>query len=91
MPAAHELVAHGRTEDEVCAVIGADKLIYQNLSDLIAAVQKGNPNITQFDTSCFDEQYITGDIDQAYLERVASLRNDKAKAERKARQLVLAS
>ncbi|CAG1771789.1 partial amidophosphoribosyltransferase, partial [uncultured bacterium] len=53
MPAAHELIAHGRTEEEVCEAIGADKLIYQDLDDLIAAVQKGNPKIKHFDTSCF--------------------------------------
>ena len=79
MPAAHELIAHGRTEKEVCVAIGADKLIYQDLQDLIDAVQKGNPEIKHFDTSCFDHQYITGDIDDAYLEKVEALRNDKAR------------
>jgi amidophosphoribosyltransferase len=81
MPAAHELIAHGRTEEEVCAAIGADKLIYQDLQDLIDAVQKGNPEIKHFDTSCFDHHYITGDIDDAYLEKVEALRNDKARTE----------
>jgi amidophosphoribosyltransferase len=78
MPAAHELIAHNRTEDEVCEAIGADKLIYQDLADLIEAVRKGNPEITRFDTSCFSNEYITGDIDEAYLERVEALRNDNA-------------
>jgi amidophosphoribosyltransferase len=82
MPAAHELIAHDRTEEEVCVEIGADKLIYQDLDDLIAAVQKGNPNIKHFDTSCFSNEYITGDVDDAYLERVEALRNDAAQAER---------
>jgi amidophosphoribosyltransferase len=81
MPAAHELIAHGRTEEEVCEAIGADKLIYQDLQDLIDAVQKGNPEIKHFDTSCFDHQYITGDIDDAYLEKVEALRNDAARTE----------
>jgi amidophosphoribosyltransferase len=81
MPAAHELIAHGRTEEEVCVAIGADKLIYQDLQDLIDAVQKGNPEIKHFDTSCFDHRYITGDIDDAYLEKVEALRNDKARIE----------
>ncbi len=53
MPAAHELIAHDRTEDEVCTAIGADRVIYQELNDLIDAVRKGNQDIGHFDTSCF--------------------------------------
>ncbi len=82
MPAANELIAHNRTEDEVCAAIGADRLIYQELGDLIEAVRKGNPGIKHFDTSCFSKEYITGDIDDAYLERTQALRNDHAQTER---------
>ncbi|QPK63863.1 amidophosphoribosyltransferase [Methylomonas sp. LL1] len=82
MPAAHELIAHGRTEQEVCKAIGADKLIYQELEDLIDAVGKGNPNIKQFDTSCFSHEYITGDIDDEYLARIEALRNDGAQEQR---------
>lgn len=84
MPAAHELIAHGRTEQEVCAAIGADKLIYQDLDDLIDAVGKGNPNIKHFDTSCFSHEYITGDIDDDYLARIEALRNDGAQEQRNA-------
>jgi amidophosphoribosyltransferase len=82
MPAANELIAHNRTEDEVCAAIGADRLIYQDLGDLIEAVRKGNTDIRHFDTSCFSKEYITGDIDDAYLDRIEALRNDHAKTER---------
>lgn len=82
MPAAHELIAHGRTEDEVREAIGADKLIYQDIADLIEAVGQGNQSIHQFDTSCFTREYITGDIDEAYLERIEALRNDSAKESR---------
>ncbi len=82
MPAAHELIAHDRTEDEVCQAIGADKLIYQDLADLIEAVQKGNRTIKHFDTSCFDHHYITGDVDDAYLEQIEAARNDKAQESR---------
>ena len=82
MPAAQELIAHGRTEQEVCKAIGADKLIYQDLDDLIDAVGKGNPNIKHFDTSCFSRQYVTGDIDDDYLVRVEALRNDSAQEQR---------
>ncbi|NOR79732.1 MAG: amidophosphoribosyltransferase [Methyloprofundus sp.] len=82
MPAAHELVAHNRTENEICAVLGADKLIYQDLEDLIDSVRKGNSKIKQFDTSCFDHKYVTGDIDDAYLQNIEALRNDTAQADR---------
>lgn len=83
MPAAHELIAHGRTEQQVCEAIGADKLIYQEIGDLIDAVNTGNHNISHFDTSCFTHEYITGDIDDAYLARIEALRNDGAQEQRK--------
>jgi amidophosphoribosyltransferase len=54
MPAANELVAHNRTVDEVCQEIGADRLIYQDLEDLIEAIRKGNPKLNRFDSSCFN-------------------------------------
>jgi len=82
MPVVEELIAHNRTEDEVGDAIGADKMIYQDLQDLIDAVQKGNPKIKHFDTSCFNNEYITGDIDKEYLERINSLRNDDAQSDR---------
>ncbi len=78
MPSVEELIAHNRTEEEVGVAIGADKMIYQNLDDLIDAVQKGNSNIKHFDTSCFNKEYITDDIDDAYLDRINLLRNDSA-------------
>ena len=83
MPAASELIAHNRTEDEVCAAIGADKMIYQDLDDLIEAVARGNRQIEHFDTSCFSKIYITGDVDDEYLELTESLRNDGAQMKRK--------
>jgi amidophosphoribosyltransferase len=89
MPAAQELIAHNRTEEDVRQEIGADKLIYQNLDDLIAAVQKGNPEITHFDTSCFSREYITGDIDNDYLERIEALRNDHAKHGKEAANFII--
>lgn len=89
MPAAHELIAHNRSEEEVCAAIGADRMIYQDLGDLIDAVRKGNPNIKHFDTSCFSNEYITGDIDEAYLERIEAQRNDSAQAERNSQNFII--
>ena len=89
MPAAHELIAHNRTEDQVCEAIGADRVIYQDLNDLIDAVRKGNQEIQHFDTSCFSKEYITGDIDDAYLERTEALRNDGAQASRNAENFTI--
>ncbi len=89
MPAAHELIAHDRSEEEVCEAIGADKVIYQELNDLIDAVRKGNLDIDHFDTSCFSKEYITGDIDDAYLERTEALRNDNAQSERNSENFII--
>lgn len=89
MPAVEELIAHNRTEEEVGQAIGADKMIYQDLDDLIRAVQKGNPKIKHFDTSCFNHEYVTGDIDETYLESINELRNDNAQAERNADNFII--
>ena len=79
MASKNEFVAHNKTTDEVCKTIGADKLIYQNLEDLIWSVQQGNPDILSFDCSCFDGNYLTKDIDTTYLDNLEVLRSDKAK------------
>lgn len=79
MPSANELIGHGREASEINALIKADGLIYQDLSDLIAAVQEENPSITQFETSVFNGEYITGDINQGYLDRLDAARNDIAR------------
>ena len=81
MPAAEELVAHGRSVEEIEAHLGCDWLIYQDLEDLEAAVSEGNPELTQFDSSCFNGQYVTG-IEPGYFERIQQLRNDGAKQQR---------
>jgi amidophosphoribosyltransferase len=82
MPSVHELIASGRTDSEICKEIGADGLIYQDLEDLIEAAHEGNVNIKQFDASCFDGKYVTGDVHPEYLERIEQQRNDSAKSER---------
>ncbi|MFT5132763.1 MAG: amidophosphoribosyltransferase [Gammaproteobacteria bacterium] len=79
MPTVEELIAHGRSEEEVAQTIGADKLFYQDLDDLIEAAKAGNPKISEFDTSCFTGEYVTGDISRDYLDRLSSVRNDAAK------------
>ncbi len=80
MPSRAELIASGKTREEVCRAIGADALIYQSLEDLEEAVRLENPGLTEFETSVFDGRYITGDIDDAYLDYLSEMRNDAAKA-----------
>lgn len=70
MPSRVELIATGRSDEEICREIGADALIYQDLEDLKASVRKANPAIEEFDCSCFDGKYITGDITPAYLDKI---------------------
>jgi amidophosphoribosyltransferase len=79
MPSASELIAHGRTDEEVEKLIGADWLIFQDLEDLIAASAEGNPNITSFECSVFDGNYVTGDVDEQYLRTLENNRNDTMK------------
>lgn len=81
MPTRGELVAHGRTDEEVASIIGADHLIYQDVDDMkravsqVSAVAGVGPRIERFEASCFDGCYVTGDIDDAYLDQLERLRN----------------
>jgi amidophosphoribosyltransferase len=80
MPTRDELIAHGRTVEEVCKEITADALVYQDLDDLKKAISDVNPALTSFEASCFDGKYITGDVSPDYLDRVEHARhNPKAK------------
>jgi amidophosphoribosyltransferase len=79
MPASNEFVAYERTEKEISDFIGADKLVYQNLDDLILSVKEENSPIEKFDASCFDGQYVTEDVSQDYLKELDSIRNDASK------------
>ncbi len=86
MPAASELIANGRTIDEVRELIGADKLVYQDLHGLIRSVRHDNSGISEFDTSCFSGEYVTGDVTEEYLDELEQRRNDAAKQERKGKR-----
>ncbi len=82
MPSAEELVAHGRTEQEVQEYLGCDWLIYQDLQDLIEAVSGPKQRMDQFDTSVFSGEYVTG-VDADYFERIKKARSDLAKTQRR--------
>ncbi len=79
MPVAEELIAHNNTTEEICDIIGADRLIYQDLDDLIKAAKEGNPDIERFEDSVFTGEYVTGGVDESYLQKIANLRRDSGK------------
>ena len=83
MPTVEELVAHGRTEDQVQELLGVDWLVYQDLADLEEAVAGPKGRVTHFDSSCFNGEYVTG-IDADYFDRIKALRSDEAKTSRRA-------
>ncbi|PIE44755.1 MAG: hypothetical protein CSA44_03240 [Gammaproteobacteria bacterium] len=79
MPAAEELIGHHLDDQDIGRAIGADGILFQDLDDLKAAVTDFNPAITAFDTAVFDGHYVTNDIDDDYLQSIATQRNDSAK------------
>ncbi len=88
MPSAEEFVAHDRNINQIAQELGVDELIYQELDDLVEAVNHNN-SAQGFDTSCFNAEYITGDIDQAYLDYIDSLRNDSTKQQAESSNAVI--
>ncbi|RKP27180.1 nucleophile aminohydrolase [Syncephalis pseudoplumigaleata] len=84
MPSPHELVAYNRNEREIAEAIGADHVIFQALPDLVAACNRFNPALKQFDTSVFDGHYVAGDVSAEYLRMLDSTRNDDEKMKRDA-------
>lgn len=86
MPSPHELIAHDRTVEQVRELIGADWLVYQDLEELVRCSLEGNPAIDGFECSVFNGEYITGDVDQPYLDRIHAARNDEAQSKALATQ-----
>ena len=82
MPVTGELVAFNRSEEDVARAIGADRLLYQSLEGLVDAVQRGNPRLQEFDTSCFTGEYVTGGVSPSYLEQIAEHRADSTRRAR---------
>lgn len=80
MPTRGELISHNRQVEEVRQIIGADRLIFQDLDDLIEAVSDTkHSKVEGFDCSVFDGQYIAGDIDEAYFKKLEDKRSDSKK------------
>ena len=76
MPAASELIAHGREVQEICELIGADWMVYQDLEDLFECSREGNEGIEGFESSVFDGKYSAGTIDREYLRSVEAARSE---------------
>ena len=76
MPTRSELIAYGRTDEEVCREITADALVYQDLDALKRSISDTNPLIKEFEASCFDGKYVTGDISRDYLDRIEFARGN---------------
>ena len=79
MPATTEFVANGRTVDEINEHIKSDRLFYQSLEDLEKSAMSIVEAEINFDSSCFNGEYVTGDITEEYLNRLHEQRNDSAK------------
>jgi len=80
MPTQEELIAHGRDEDEIAQLIGVDALVYQDLSAMQQSVGDLNPALTRFEASCFNGEYVTGDVTAAYLARLGAERKAQNEA-----------
>ena len=74
MPSRKDLIANEKNTAEVCEAIGADKLIYQDLEDLVYAVQAGNEDIKKFETSVFTGEYLT-DVGDKYFQDLEKKRH----------------
>ena len=77
IPTRAELIADGRDEAQVAAELGADWVVYQELSDLKESIRRINPTIKEFDASCFDGCYVTGGITADYLSELQGGRGQK--------------
>ncbi len=76
MPSRHELLAFNMEDKDICKEIGADALIYQDLEELKKNIIQENTDLKTFDCSCFDGIYVTGGIDENYLNKIESQRSD---------------
>ncbi|GGW99061.1 MULTISPECIES: amidophosphoribosyltransferase [Undibacterium] len=75
MPTRSELIAYGRSQEEICREITADALVYQDVADMKRAIADANPALKSIEASCFDGFYITGDVTPDYLDRLEAARN----------------
>ena len=79
MPAVSELIAHGKTVEEIEKAIGADWLVFQDLEDLIASCQEGTMIPMDFECSVFTGKYVTNDVSEEYLNQLEARRGESSK------------
>ena len=75
MPTRSELLATDRDDEAIAREIGADRVIYQDLEALYDSIRACNPALTEFEASCFNGCYVTGDVTPEYLDRVENDRD----------------
>ncbi|MBC7455094.1 MAG: amidophosphoribosyltransferase [Massilia sp.] len=80
MPTRGELIAYGRSNEQICREITADKLVYQDVDALKRSIRDVNPALQNFEASCFDGIYVTGDVTQDYLDRLEFARHNPKSA-----------
>eukprot|EP00933_Yihiella_yeosuensis_P020401 TRINITY_DN16368_c0_g5_i1.p1 TRINITY_DN16368_c0_g5~~TRINITY_DN16368_c0_g5_i1.p1 ORF type:complete len:549 (-),score=72.64 TRINITY_DN16368_c0_g5_i1:132-1778(-) len=87
LPTREELIATGRNEAQIAALIGADWMVYQDLEDLVSSVKSLNPKRLDkgFDASVFDGKYVTGDIDEVYFRNEQRAQSEEVERSKRAR------
>jgi amidophosphoribosyltransferase len=76
MPTRSELIAYGRSDEQICREITADALVYQDIDALKRAISDVNPVLRNVDAACFDGIYVTGDVSRDYLDRIETARHN---------------
>jgi amidophosphoribosyltransferase len=81
MPTPSELIAVGKTEEQIAEAINADRVIYQTVDGMKRAILQSQradhpTKIVDFDASCFDGCYVTGDITSEFLLGLAKSRDE---------------
>ena len=89
MPTRSELIAHGRSDEEIRRMIEADGLVYQDIEAMKRSVSDLNPRLQRFEASCFDGIYITGDVTPEYLNAIETQREEGAGSDEPRAQLNL--
>jgi amidophosphoribosyltransferase len=74
MPTRAELIASGRSDDEIRRSVGADALVYQDIESMQQSIRDLGPHLGRFEASCFNGQYITGNVSPEYLDRIERTR-----------------
>lgn len=87
MPAADELIAHNRSIEEIAAHMNVDRLVYQDLEDLKDSITEGNKELTEFDCSVFNGEYVTGE-GKEYFDELQKKRADSSKKKKNKRSAV---